>query len=361
MIRPRAEVVSTAPGEHGGPETTAENPGQARLDFSSSMNAWGPAPAVLQAIRTARPDTFPDRNSLAPRRAASERWARPMGEIAFGAGSTELLHALSFAYLRPTDTVLVPAPTFGEYGRAASLCGARVLQGIAAGPAFALDLPAISAAVVHHSPRLAFLCVPNNPTGQTFEREELQGLADACHTSDTLLVLDQAYDAFSAQPLGTPALPGHPAVLHLRSLTNDHALAGVRAGFAVGPPSVIAAIRRVRPPWPTSTMAEAAAAAALTDAAEGHVSATASRLRFQRELMQGALGRMRIPTVATSTHFMLAAVGAARQVATRLREEHGIQVRDCTSFGLPDHIRIAARLPEDNEALTRALEATCSS
>src|SRR5581483_11525183 len=94
-------------------------------------------------------------------------------------------------------------------------------------------LERLADAVRRHRPRLVFLCVPNNPTGGAVAPEALQEYAAACAAVGTLLVLDQSYDAFADYPLGTPALGGHPSVVHLRSITKDHALAGVRAGFAI--------------------------------------------------------------------------------------------------------------------------------
>lgn len=360
MIRPRPEVAATPLAVHGGPAGAADESAPVRIDFSVSLNAFGPARAVLEAVRAAPVDVYPDPEALAPRRAAARRWERPLDEVAFGAGAAELVHAACQAFLRPGDTALVPSPTFGEYARAASLAGARVLSGIAAPPAYALDADAIAAAVVRHRPRMAFLCVPNNPTGQPLSRDEVRRVADACALADTLLVLDQSYDAFLAEPLGTPALPGHPAVLHLRSITKDHALAGVRAAFAVGPAPLAAALARVRPPWTASTAAQAAAVAALSDAGEDHLRETIPALRQERERLDAAFARLRFPTVRSGTHFVLAAVGDAARLAARLREGHGIRVRDCASFGLPGHLRVAARTPAENQLLVRALEAVCS-
>ncbi|MDB4949909.1 MAG: putative aminotransferase [Gemmatimonadetes bacterium] len=357
VIRPRPEVAATPPTVHGGPR--GGDGRHVRLDFSVSLNAWGPAPCVLEAIRSAPVDAYPDPESVAPRKAAAARWERPMDEVVFGAGAAELIHAVCHAFLRAGDTALVPTPTFGEYARAVSLCGARVLQGIAAPPSFALDLDSISAAVVRHRPRLLFLCAPNTPTGQAFARDELRAVADACTASDTLLVLDQSFDGFLREPLGT-ALPGHAAVLHLRSITKDHALAGVRAGFAVGPAPVAAAVQRVRVPWASSTLAQAAAVAAMSDEAADYVASTVPRLRFERELLEAALARLRLPVVRSGTHFVLAAVGDAARLARALEDAHHVRVRDCTSFGLPGHVRIAARTPDENNKLVRALEAVCS-
>lgn len=359
MIRPRAEVARTPAAPHGGPAGAADLARPPRIDFSASINAFGPAEAVLRAIREATVDAYPDPDSTLARRAVAERWRVEVEEVAFGAGA-ELIHATCFAFLRPGDTVLVPGPTFGEYARASALSGARILQGIASPPTFALDAGAIAAAVVQHRPRLVFLCTPNNPTGQALAREQVRSVADACAAAGTLLVLDQAYDAFVRSPLGTPALAGHPAVLALRSLTKDHALAGVRIGVAVGPAEVIDAVERARPPWAASALAQAAAVAALSAAGEAHLAATLPRLREERARLETALVRLGIPVVPSETHFLLVGVGDAAAVSGRLLAEHGIRVRDCTSFGLAGHVRIAVRLPAENDALLMAVEAVCS-
>jgi histidinol-phosphate aminotransferase len=358
VIRARPEVAAAPAAVHGGPRAGGERP--PRVDFGVAVNAWGPAPVVLEAIRAAPVDRHPDPDAVAPRRAAARLWECAVDEVVFGAGATELVHAVCHAFLRPGDSALVPTPTYGEYARAVALCGARVLQGIAAPPAFALDPDSIASAVVRHRPRLAFLCAPNTPTGQPFTREELRAVADACAASDTLLVLDQSFDGFLREPLGTPALPGHPAVLHLRSISADHALAGVRAGFAVGPPAVAAAVHRVRAPWVASTAAQAAGAAAMTGEAQDYVASTVPRLRFERELLEASLARLRFPVVRSATHFLLAAVGDGARLARSLEEGHHLRVRDCASFGLPGHVRIAARTPEQNNKLVRALEAVCA-
>lgn len=360
MIEPRPQVLEAPVPVHGGPSGRLDESFPVRLDFSTSVNAWGPADAVRDAVRSAPPDVYPDPESLAVRRAMAEVCGRPLNEIAFAAGAAELIHAVCFTFLRPGDSALVPSPTFGEYARSAALCGARVLHRMADPPLFRMDAAEIAAAVAEHHPRLVFLCAPNNPTGQPFTRAELIRVADACAGAGVLLVLDQAYDAFTRAPLGTPALPGHPAVLHLRSITKDHALAGVRAGFAVGPPEVIGLLERARVPWSASTTAQAAAIASLSRAAEEHLRTTLPRLRFGREQLETAFKRLRIATLPTGTHYFLAEVGDAAEAHRRLLAEHGVKVRDCTSFGLPRHIRMAARTPAENRELVRALEAVFS-
>jgi histidinol-phosphate/aromatic aminotransferase/cobyric acid decarboxylase-like protein len=170
-----------------------------------------------------------------------------------------------------------------------------------------------------------------------------------------LFVLDQAYDAFSDEPFDGPALVGHAHVVHLRSLTKEHALAGVRAGFAIASVAVTEAIERVRVPWAASTIAQAAAVAALSNAAAEHVARTTAVLRAERGRISRACAIRGIDVHPSSTHYCLIRVGTGAAARARLLTHHGILVRDCASFGLPEWIRVAARTPAANDLLIAAL------
>jgi histidinol-phosphate/aromatic aminotransferase/cobyric acid decarboxylase-like protein len=324
--------------------TTHGGAPRARIDFSTCVNAYGPAPVVREAIRCADVVAYPDRWSRAARDAASRAWARPIDEIALGAGSAELIAAAVMALVRAGDTVLVPRPAFGEYGRAAVLAGARIVRParLAIDATGAMIASGMIEAIHAYRPRVAFLAVPTSPAGTALGRDEVRAVADACEAANGLLILDQAYDAFCAEPLGTPALGGHRVVLHLRSLTKDHALAGVRVGFAVGPATIIAAMEGVRVPWAASSVAQAAAVAAFSDAAQAHVAQTVGRLRAD-------VGGWGVGGLPTATHYCVVPMRAAGFEGT------GIAVRDCRSFGLPSYIRVAARTPPENAALRAAM------
>ena len=306
-----------------------------RGGFAVCVNAYGPAPNVREAILAASIDAYPDARCVAPCEAAAARWGRPVNEIACGAGTAELIHALASALLGPDDRVVIPRPAFSEYGRAALLAGARVHRPVGGD---------VVAAIRSHRPRVAFIAAPTSPAGTMISLATLRGLADTCAEHSTLLVVDQAYDAFTSEPLGTPALPGHPAVLHLRSLTKDHALSGVRVGFAIGPSSVISALNRVRVPWMVSAPAQAAAIAALTDEAEAHVCRTIALLRASAANLWSWCDAMGIDRVPSDTHYGLLRARAS-----------GVQVRDCTSFGLPSWIRVAVRTEPENAVLRQGL------
>jgi histidinol-phosphate/aromatic aminotransferase/cobyric acid decarboxylase-like protein len=333
------------PATHGGPQ----GPDSPPIDFSACANAYGPAPIVRDAIASARVDHYPDPTSTATRLAASARWNRPIDELAFGAGSVELLYATMLAVISRGDTVLIPRPAFGEYGRAALLAGARIARPRRlplSSPPDTIVSAFIEAINATH-PRVAVLATPTSPDGTLLTATHVRAVAAICARTQTLLVLDQAYDAFVAHPLGTPV---HPAVLHLRSITKEHALPGLRVGFAIGPAPLISAIESCRPPWMASTIAQAAAIAALSAAAESHVTHTVARLRDASLALATWCRDHGIPTIPSATHYQLVQLGNAHALRAI-----GIAVRDCTSFGLPHYVRIAARTEPEMTTLRAAI------
>jgi histidinol-phosphate/aromatic aminotransferase/cobyric acid decarboxylase-like protein len=203
-----------------------------------------------------------------------------------------------------------------------------------------------------------FVCAPTTPIGVAISIADLRAIADSCEAIGGLLVLDQSYDAFAERPLGTPALPNHSAVLHIRSLTKEYALAGLRVGFAIGPVPVIDALNRARVPWSVSTGAQAAAVAAMTDRAYDDAMTTVSALCAEAARLRDACARLGFATLASTTHYFVARVRDAAAVRRILLDRAGICVRDCTSFDMPQHIRVAARTRPENDALLLSLGIT---
>jgi len=353
---------------HGGANASDHAGPPIRADFSTSVNAYGPAPSVLAAIRDAIDiacvSAYPDPTSSVARGALAKHTDVLPERVAVGAGATELILAITNAFVRAGDRVLVPRHAFAEYERAAVLSGGHVIfpssdreEEISASLGMRTGQLAerFVRAVTTRTPRIAFLCTPESPTGRAWPIEDVRAIADACAKAGTLLVLDQSFDRFTATPLGTPALHGHPATLHLRSLTKDHALAGVRVGYVVGPAKLIAAVECARMPWMLSAPAQAAAVATCAPDASAHVDDTTARLRSAAIEIDAAARRLGITTLASDTHYLLLNVGDARVFAAGLRNRHAIKVRDCSSFGLPSYIRVAARTPGDNRLLAAAL------
>lgn len=353
-LAPRPEVIATPTAQHGALdyaelERLGLKPDEV-LDFSVNSNPYGPSPAVYQSLTQIPLDRYPDREALTLRRVLAERMNVSSAQILIGNGTAELLWLLAVAFLRPGDRSLIVGPTFEEYGRVTSLMGADA-KGWTARPEgkFAIEPREIGCCLQKLMPRLVFVCNPNNPTGTVLPPEVISCWAKA-HPR-TLFVVDEAYLAF-APGLRSILVADEDNILVLRSMTKDYALAGLRLGYAVGHPAMVAALGRVRPAWNVNALAQVAGVAALRD--EAHLQTSLGLLGQAKAELVAALRNLGLAPLPSAVHFFLVPVGDARGFRQALLRK-GILVRDCTSFGLPTYVRIATRRPEENAHLVKAI------
>ena len=321
------------------------------LDFSVNSNPFGPSPLVQEAMAAVPLDRYPDRESIALRRALSERLDLPPERIVTGNGTAELLWLLAFALLSPGDAVLIIGPTFGEYSRVSALIGARVEYYLTHPDNFDVNPANVAEQLWKHQPKLVFLCNPNNPTGTSLPPEVI-GQWTANHP-DTVFVVDESYLNFADSLPSTLGLKA-ANIFSVRSMTKDYALASLRLGYAASHnPALIEAIAAVRPAWNVSGLAQAAGLAALKDKA--HLEKCLTDLRRAKVGLVNGLAQLGWSPLPSTTHYFLMYVGQADTFRLKLLKQ-AIQVRDCASFGLPQFVRIATRRSEENERLLTALK-----
>jgi histidinol-phosphate/aromatic aminotransferase/cobyric acid decarboxylase-like protein len=176
-------------------------------------------------------------------------------------------------------------------------------------------------------------------------------------------VLDEAYANFLPQPVSTAAVStaaesavtvNLPNLLVLRSLTKDYALAGLRLGYLTGDASLIERVRRARQAWNVNALAQAAGVFVLEQ--RDWLRRTMTRLHADKTALVGRLRGLGYAPLPSAVHYFLLPVGDAPDFRRRLLAE-SIQVRDASSFGLPDCVRIATRGAHDNERLCEAIAA----
>ncbi|MHB0868720.1 MAG: pyridoxal phosphate-dependent aminotransferase [Chloroflexota bacterium] len=344
-VRPHLQRVQPCPHGSFSYREAAER-GVARekvLDFSASCNPLGPAPGVLAALRQLQVSRYPDDEALELRGALARSLGLDLEWIAVGNGSVELMWLLATAYLGPGDRVLVAGPTFGEYARACQVAGATVETTSASERSrFLPDLATLGRQIGGMRPKLAFLCNPNNPTGQLLSAHAISKLLEECE--ETLLVVDEAYLPFCQTPPDLIPFLSSGRLLLLRSMTKDHALAGLRLGYAVARPDLIRWLDRVRPPWNVNAAAQLAGFAALGE--RHHLEEARRVVEESRRFLSEELTRLGLKVTPSAANFLLVRVGRGGAFRAALLER-GICVRDCASFGLPAHVRIGVRtLPE---------------
>jgi len=338
------------PYEHGG-DIYGDRP--IRLDFSVNTNPLGMPEAVRRAIgdRGAEDERYPDPHCRLLRRALSERYGIGPEHILCGNGASDLILRLC-ACLRP-KTVLLPAPTFSEYGRSAALFGTTVRTvPLKAENGFALDRAFLSALTPDVD--MVFLCNPNNPTGQLCGPALLEEIAAKCHENGTYLAADECFIEFTDGQSMLPLLERYPRLLILRAFTKIYAMAGLRLGFLLsGDARLLERIAAFGAEWSVSTVAQRAGLAALGSA--GWMERTRAFVAEERRWLTEQLTALGLTVWPGRANYLL--VRGNRPVYAALLER-GIMVRNCGSFiGLDEnYFRVGIKTRAENEILIEALK-----
>ena len=323
------------------------------LDFSASINPLGAPQCVTEAMSSVDLAAYPDTECTDLREALAYRLGVSAWQILVGNGSTELIHLTARAYLDADDNAVIFAPTFGEFEAACGMQNAKVIS-IAAHEhsEFAWNVNDAVSVIERESPSLVFLCNPNNPTGSYLSEDDVREIA--CALPDhSLLLLDEAYLPFVDARWGSLPLLDLGSVALLRSMTKDYALTALRLGYMLAPPNVVERVRGQQHSWSVNALAQAAGIAALAD--EEHVENGRKAVRAAKRYIMGELDTLGLHYNPSAANFVLVEVGDARALRRTLLTQHRIGVRDCTSFGLPKHIRIGIRKMDDCKRLVAAL------
>jgi histidinol-phosphate aminotransferase len=321
------------------------------LDFSANTNPFGPPPGVREAVAQVDIAQYPDSGATELRRSLARSLNIFPDNIIVGSGSTELLRLIAMAYLERDDVAMVMEPTFGEYEAACCVVGAKVVKDVVkADGGFQIEAGRVVSLIEQHSPKAVFLCNPNNPTGRYLSREDVEQILGFAENS--LVVLDEAYVSFVDEPWSSVDMIARDNLLILRSMTKDFALAGLRLGYAFGHSEIIDALKRVCPPWNVNAAALRAGTVALESG--DYVDRCATQLKEAKRYLIDELSQLDYRILPSRANFFLMEVGDAvlfRQTLLR----YGILVRDCTSFGLPQYVRIAPRTMDECQKLVQAI------
>ncbi|MFB6205900.1 MAG: aminotransferase class I/II-fold pyridoxal phosphate-dependent enzyme [Haloglomus sp.] len=326
------------------PHGSSDDP--AMLDFSANINPRVPDGTravyeeALDAARSYPPRGYPDYRAAAADYADSDP-----DRVVPTAGGLQAIRLTVATHVEPGDSVLLPAPSFGEYAREVRLQGGE--------PEFVPHDELVDADPGPHA--MAVVCVPNNPTGDAPAADALRAFADRCREHGALLLADEAFLGFTDRD----SLAGREGVVAARSLTKLFGLPGLRAGFAVARDRALDRLRTAVPAWALGT--PAAAVGAHTMRADEFVRETRERVATERDRMRERLAA-RFDVHASTAPFLLCRLreddpdGSVAALTSRLERE-GIAVRDATTFrGLDRHVRVAVRLPDENDRLLEALD-----
>ncbi len=357
--RVRKTAVELIPCTHGArvaesAEESGKKPDEL-TDFSVNLNPLG-HPKLKRVLANACEsiNSYPDNRYPGFKKAAAEYLKVAPENIVPGNGSSELIRLFAEAIIEPGDRVIIPSPTFGEYEFQCRLFGAEIEH---------VDYGSITELEPDNC-KAVFLCNPNNPTGKLMERKEVLELARVCAGSEVFLFVDEAFIELSDPKQSIAAYAAsNDFVIVLRSLTKTYSVPGLRIGFAVASRDFAGLLNNIRLPWNLNSCALAVGEHLLKNN-ENYLDRSLELIKKERQWLASQLGAIRgFKPYSSDTNFILVDARDFAISSTELGEQilkYGIIIRDCASFGLENHIRVAIRKRGENRKLIKAISAVIS-
>ncbi|NEZ62492.1 histidinol-phosphate transaminase [Leptolyngbyaceae cyanobacterium CCMR0082] len=336
-------VITTATGHQPSPY---RSPNQSIIKLNSNENPYPPSPNVLKRLNTFDGEwlrRYPDPYSQEFCHAAAAALGIPSDWIIVGNGCDDLLNILMRACIDETRTVVYPTPTYSLYRTLAQICGAQIIE-ITYDTQFSLPLEKI----VQADGALTLIASPNSPSGHRIPMAELRQLAT---TIQGLLVIDEAYVDF-AEESALSLTQTHGNVLVLRTLSKGYSLAGLRFGFGIAQPALLAGLFKVKDSYGVDAISNCAAAAAIAD--QTYKNQCVNQIKLDRHHLTLALRKLGFQVPPSHGNFVLATHPEAPRLHDALRE-HDIWVRHYPQAHLTNKLRITVGTPEQNQRLLQVL------
>lgn len=321
------------------------------IKLASNENPIGACPAALEAIPRAMKDLwlYPDNSAWQLSGVLAEKLAVKRDQITLGAGSNELFYLLCDLFVESGIEVVMGAQAFISYKIATLLAGGTPV--CVPMPDYTHDLDAMREAVTEQT-RLVFLPNPNNPTGTRLPAQEVEAFARSL-PEHVVFCYDEAYREYDPDPLDVVRLidEGLP-IIATRTFSKIYGLAGLRIGYGISSRDLAARLNSVRPPFNTSSLAQAAAVAALGDEDWVRHSSEANRQGIGQ--LGAGFDALGLEWVSSTANFVLVRFENSSKVADTLQQT-GIIVRPLKGYDLPDHLRISVGTEPMNARLLEAL------
>jgi histidinol-phosphate aminotransferase len=325
------------------------------VKLASNENPLGPSPKAMAAARQALGEAnwYPDGGSKRLREVLAARYGVRAEEVFVGLGSSEIIDLASRVLLRPGLTGITSEGSFALFAIAIRASGGKLVQTPMWNYTF--DLDAMAAAVTPET-RVIYIANPNNPTGTAFGAEEFDVFMKKV-PGDVLVVLDEAYTEYAERrdlPKAMEIFKEYNNLLTLKTFSKVYGLAGLRIGYGIGHPTLVAEMNKLRTPFNVTSVGQAAALAALDDLE--HVRRSVEMNHAERTRLLEELRKSGLRPVASETNFLFVPVAGmdAKAMCDELLHE-GVIVRQLAWMGFPNAIRISVGNPEENSKLLAAM------
>lgn len=339
-------------------------PGSHLIDFSANINPDGPPASVVESLRASLADTsmltaYPDLEEKALKQSIADYCGVSPRNVVVANGFVPLLECALRAL--QVKRCLLPVPAFVEYGL--SLVRARVeveRHHLNADDSFRYDIDAL----LNGDHDAILLANPQNPSGILTSKEFLCELVSRCAARNIRVFLDEAFIDYAPLESLTAVVQQYANLLVFRSVTKFHGIPGLRVAYASASERIAPAMNENLPPWPITTFASHAVAAALQD--HQFAQDSTDRNERRRELLRGELSSLGIESFPAGANFLLIRLPAGISAASfwrRMIVDHNIVLRDCSNYENlpPGYLRIAVRTTDENAKLLRGISLALSS
>lgn len=328
------------------------------IKLASNENSLGPSPKALAAIKERLSDLnlYPDVKSHNLLKALAEHLGIRPEQLTVGNGADGLIMQTCLAYLDEQSEVIVSQSSFPVYDIYTHVMRAVLVKIPLRN--FQLDLEAMLRAISDKT-KLIFVCNPNNPTGTIVTAVEVEAFMDKA-PKHVLIIYDEAYYEFVDSPDYPDSLryirDGHTNTMIMRTFSKIYGLAGIRLGYAIAEPKILAPLNRVKEPFSVNLLAQAAGVAALED--QAFLEKTVTTNHAGRIYLYGEFERLRLPYVRSHTNFILVKIGPQATAVQEMLLDKGVIVRPCAGYDLPLFLRVTVGSKTQNVRFIEALEST---
>ncbi len=327
------------------------------IKLASNENPLGPSPKAVEAIvaATSKLNRYPDGSGFYLRKRLAEKHRLPFDSILLGNGSNEIIELVIRAFMSPGDEVMMPEPSFLLYKLVVQWMGGMPVP-VPLKQDWGIDLDKMAEAVSAKT-KVIFLTNPNNPTGKVISKADFEAFLSRVPQS-AAVVLDEAYIEFNTNPdtpLGFDYISGQsPAVIVLRTFSKAYGLAGLRIGFGAMDPEIAGFLNRVRQPFNTGSLAQAAALAAIDD--DEFLSRSRQTTWSGLQFLYKEIEKMGLRHIPSEANFFLIEVPCEAKELYEAMLRRGVIIRSMASYGMERFIRVNVGLPEENIRFIGALK-----
>jgi histidinol-phosphate aminotransferase len=324
------------------------------VKLASNENPLGPSPLAVEAVKRALADSnrYPDGGAFLLHEKLASRLRVATENIVIGFGSSELIDLAARALLRDGLEGITSEGTFPLFRIFIAATGARLIE--VSLRDYGFDLEAIARRVTPAT-RVIYLANPNNPTGTMFTARELDAFLGKM-PEHVLVVLDEAYYDYVQGADYSRSIEqlreGHN-LLVLRTFSKVYGLAGMRIGYGIAAPGLVSELNKLRTPFNTSSLGQAAALAALDD--HEHVRRSVEANRAGLLQLREGLAKLDVRAIASHANFVLVELGADAEAVAEELLRQGVIVRAMRWMGFPQAIRVTSGTRQENERFLRAM------